>query len=78
MVSDWSLLRAIAAARSSGASARAIADAQQIAETDAVAALRRLAESGLIRECEARAEPGSAPYRVTARGIAVLLNAVMI
>lgn len=72
------MLRAIAADRSSGAGARAIADAQQIAEPDAVAALRRLAESGLIRECEARAENGAAPYRVTARGIAVLLNAVML
>ena len=77
-MNDWSLLRARAADRSSGASARALADAQRIAEADAVAALRRLAESGLIRECEARGESGHAPYRVTARGMAVLLNAVML
>jgi len=77
IVNDWSLLRAIAAC-SNGASARAIADAQQVPEADAVAALRRLAKAGLIREREARAEERDAPYRVTARGMAVLLNAVML
>jgi hypothetical protein len=51
-------------------------------DAPALAILRRLADAGLVVECRSPAAPlatsGDAMYRVTAKGMAVLLNSVML
>lgn len=80
--SDWSVLRALALDRRRGTSTRELLRSLPMDGDTARATLRRLADAGLVAECRSSAAtPVSGEdtgYRVSAKGMAVLLNSVML